>query len=213
MTSNLPFRDNIYPDPEHPFPLEFCDEVVNNGPRRGQQCRRAAISGGKKCWRHGAQLPVVQNAARNMVLAARLEMMGSVVEAAETLYDLSQNAMSEAVRLKSATEILDRSGIRGGTELDIKAEVTDTRAVDEISNRLSKLAAASTRDGAYGRPAADDDDDDEDSTEEDGGQMLLPTPAEPEPVEGELLFPPGYTRKHRTAGRIAAILPPANSTD
>ena len=53
-----------------------------------------------------------------------------------------QNAVSEPVKLKASTEILDRAGVRGGIELDGNLSVTDARpAADIISERLNRLAS------------------------------------------------------------------------
>jgi hypothetical protein len=52
------------------------------------------------------------------------------------------SAVSEPVRLKASTEILDRAGVRGGIELDGNINVTDGRsAADIISERLGRLAS------------------------------------------------------------------------
>ena len=51
------------------------------------------------------------------------------------------SAVSEPVRLKASTEILDRAGVRGGIELDGNINVTDQRpAAEIISERLGRLA-------------------------------------------------------------------------
>ena len=51
------------------------------------------------------------------------------------------SAVSEPVRLKASTEILDRAGVRGGIELDGNINVTDGRpAAEIISERLGRLA-------------------------------------------------------------------------
>jgi hypothetical protein len=56
------------------------------------------------------------------------------------LEQLMDNAESEPVKLKAATEILDRAGIRAG--IDINTDVTlDVRpAASIIAERLSRLA-------------------------------------------------------------------------
>jgi hypothetical protein len=52
------------------------------------------------------------------------------------------SAVSEPVRLKASTEILDRAGVRGGIELDGNINVTDGRpAAEIISERLQRLAS------------------------------------------------------------------------
>jgi hypothetical protein len=52
-----------------------------------------------------------------------------------------ESAINEQVALKASTEILDRAGVRGGTELDIGVDVTDRRPAHMIvSERLARLA-------------------------------------------------------------------------
>jgi hypothetical protein len=56
------------------------------------------------------------------------------------LEQLMESAESEPVKLKAATEILDRAGIRGGVEIDAKVEVNERPAEEQIRERLMRLA-------------------------------------------------------------------------
>jgi hypothetical protein len=49
-------------------------------------------------------------------------------------------AESEPVRLKAATEILDRAGVRGGVEIDTNVNVDVRPAAEVIAERLDRLA-------------------------------------------------------------------------
>jgi hypothetical protein len=49
-------------------------------------------------------------------------------------------AESEPVKLKAATEILDRAGIRGGVELDTNVNIDVRPAASIIAERLNRLA-------------------------------------------------------------------------
>jgi hypothetical protein len=72
---------------------------------------------------------------------ARLKLAQSAPHAVDILEDLMENAQSEPVKLKAATEILDRAGVKGGYEFDINVEVTDARPASQvIAERLAKLA-------------------------------------------------------------------------
>ena len=52
-----------------------------------------------------------------------------------------ENALSEPVKLKASTEILDRAGVRGGVEVDANLNVTDSRsAADIVADRLARLS-------------------------------------------------------------------------
>lgn len=73
---------------------------------------------------------------------ARKKIMQAAPYAVDILEDLMTTAVSEPVRLKASTEILDRAGVRGGIELDSNITVTDARpAADIISERLARLAS------------------------------------------------------------------------
>jgi hypothetical protein len=56
------------------------------------------------------------------------------------LEDLMENAESEPVKLKAATEILDRAGVRGGIEIDSTVNVDVRPAASVIAERLERLA-------------------------------------------------------------------------
>jgi hypothetical protein len=53
-----------------------------------------------------------------------------------------ETAQSEPVRLKAATEILDRAGVRGGVEIDVGVDVSLRSPADIIAERLQRLAGA-----------------------------------------------------------------------
>jgi hypothetical protein len=84
--------------------------------------------------------------------------------AVDMLEDLMQNAVSEPVKLKASTEILDRAGIRGGIELDASVSVHDARpAASIIAERLERLkenaidvAVELTNDGVNDAQAVED---------------------------------------------------------
>jgi hypothetical protein len=60
------------------------------------------------------------------------------------LEDMMINAESEPVKLKAATEILDRAGIRGGVELDTNVNIDVRPAASVIAERLNRLAINAT---------------------------------------------------------------------
>lgn len=72
---------------------------------------------------------------------ARQKLTQAAPYAVDMLEDLMQNAVSEPVKLKASTEILDRAGVRGGVEVDSNISVTDARpAAAIIAERLQRLA-------------------------------------------------------------------------
>lgn len=73
---------------------------------------------------------------------ARAKLVQAAPYAVDTLEDLMENAISEPVKLKASTEILDRAGVRGGIEFDASLTVTDGRTPSDIvAERLNRLAA------------------------------------------------------------------------
>lgn len=72
---------------------------------------------------------------------ARNKLQQAAPYAVDMLEDLMENAESEPVKLKAATEILDRAGVRGGIEIDSTVNVDVRPAASIISERLNRLAA------------------------------------------------------------------------
>ena len=73
---------------------------------------------------------------------ARRKLIQAAPYAVDVLEDMMENAESEPVKLKAATEILDRAGVRGGTDLSVDIEVTDARPPHVVvAERLARLAS------------------------------------------------------------------------
>jgi hypothetical protein len=62
--------------------------------------------------------------------------------AADVIEDLMLNAELETVRLKASTEILDRTGVRTGVEIDSNVIVEHLNASDAVRDRLDALRQA-----------------------------------------------------------------------
>ena len=78
-----------------------------------------------------------------MVDKARKKIQQAAGYAVDTLEELMSDAISEPVRLKAATEILDRAGVRGGVEIDVGVDISGERPAHVIvAERLERLAAA-----------------------------------------------------------------------
>jgi hypothetical protein len=71
---------------------------------------------------------------------ARAKLTQAAPYAVDMLENLMENAESEPVKLKAATEILDRAGIRGGVEIDTTVNVDVRPAAQVIAERLERLA-------------------------------------------------------------------------
>lgn len=71
---------------------------------------------------------------------ARAKLVQSAAYAVDVVEELMESAQSEPVRLKAATEILDRAGVRGGVELDVGVDVHVRPASEIVMERLQRLA-------------------------------------------------------------------------
>jgi hypothetical protein len=71
---------------------------------------------------------------------ARAKLVQAAPYAVDLLEDLMENAESEPVKLKAATEILDRAGVRGGIEIDTSVNIDVRPAASVIAERLDRLA-------------------------------------------------------------------------
>ena len=72
---------------------------------------------------------------------ARERLQQAAPYAVDQLEALMLEAESEPVKLKAATEILDRAGIRGGVEIDSNVNIDVRPAADIIQERLARLSA------------------------------------------------------------------------
>jgi hypothetical protein len=80
----------------------------------------------------------------NNVEIARLKISQASSYAVDVLEELMETAVSEPVKLKAATEILDRAGVRGGMELNIDVKTTDRSPADVLAERLARLEAVAS---------------------------------------------------------------------
>lgn len=71
---------------------------------------------------------------------AREKLMQAAPYAVDKLEELMEFAESEPVKLKAATEILDRAGVRGGVEIDTNINIDVRPAASVIAERLERLA-------------------------------------------------------------------------
>ena len=80
----------------------------------------------------------------NNVEIARLKISQASSYAVDVLEELMETAVSEPVKLKAATEILDRAGVRGGMELNIDVKTTDRSPAEVLAERLARLEAVAS---------------------------------------------------------------------
>lgn len=122
------------PTVAEPVPVVRCTVIKKDGDR----CRRWSLRGATVCVVHGGQLPPVREKAEAIVESARMRLVQNTDKAVDVLEELMQPGTSENVRLKAATEVLDRSGVRGGYEVDTKTEITVSPS-EELASRLTQL--------------------------------------------------------------------------
>ena len=79
------------------------------------------------------------NTTTGAVARARERVYQSAPRAIEILEELMDNAESEPVKLKAATEILARAGVRGGFEIEGKLDLEVRPAAELIMERLNRL--------------------------------------------------------------------------
>lgn len=77
----------------------------------------------------------------NNVEIARQKISQASSYAVDILEELMETAVSEPVKLKAATEILDRAGVRGGMELNIDVKNVDRSPAEILAERLARLEA------------------------------------------------------------------------
>jgi hypothetical protein len=78
-----------------------------------------------------------------VVEAARMNLMGMAEEAVDVLHELLQPGTSEAIRLKAAENILNRSGVKEA--LEMKVEVTNgANPSDDIFKKLQIMRERTT---------------------------------------------------------------------
>lgn len=82
----------------------------------------------------------LKNKTTDSVERARERLTQAAPSAVDVLEELMENAESEPVKLKAATEILDRAGVRGGVEIDTTVNLDVRPAASIIAERLLRLA-------------------------------------------------------------------------
>lgn len=139
--------DWFTPRPSRPLHSTRCEAISRTS---GQRCRKWAVIGFSKCSKHSgvAQLTNLAQYRERVIEAARLQLLEAAGDAIETLIRIRDDeAAPPAVRIKAASELLDRAGVHRGAELTISASTSAGPSPSEIiRERLNRLAAASQRD-------------------------------------------------------------------
>jgi hypothetical protein len=124
-----------------PVPVVRCTQTKKDGLR----CKKWSLRGYDKCLKHAGPGALMKDGNVNkfteaVIEAGRLRLVGDTDTAIDVLNDLMSTQSSEGIRLKAATEILDRAGVRGGFEVKVDQEITINPST-EVEKRLAKLKA------------------------------------------------------------------------
>lgn len=120
------------PTLDKPYPPVRCES--ENG--RGMQCANSAVNGGKYCPAHSTKEDRKQ--AQEMIQMARLRMVDLADQAIDTIKELMEPGTADAVRLKAATEVLDRSGVVKGETISIQLEQSN-RGADIVAEKIAAI--------------------------------------------------------------------------
>src|SRR4030095_996479 len=108
---------NWKPTAAEPVPVIRCTGISRT---TGERCKKGSLRGTTVCKSHGAQFPSVQEHANAIVESARMRLFGMADDAVEVLYDLIQPGVSDAIRLKAAENVLNRSGIKDAIDINVE---------------------------------------------------------------------------------------------
>lgn len=142
------------PTPHRPLHSTRCT-AINKGD--GKRCRQWAVIGFEKCVTHSgyAKLANLQAYRERVIERARLDLLRGAPYAVERLVEIARDReINPAVSMKASTEILDRIGVKGGTDLTVTVEAEGASPTEIIRARLERLAAASAI-GASPTPAGE----------------------------------------------------------
>jgi hypothetical protein len=146
------------PTLSEPIPVVRCTGTTSSG----APCTRWSIRGANVCIKHGAQLPAVKKAAAQRVETARIMMMGAATDMYDVLFSLAQEGNEAGIRLKAATEILDRAGLKAGQEVNVTVEHVGS-PINEILEQLAVFTESGDTDDDIVDAETEEEFDDSDS--------------------------------------------------
>lgn len=94
--------------------------------RDGTPCERSPIPGGNRCHLHGGASPQAQRKAKQRLLAAADPAAAALVKI------VKDEETKPRDRIRAAKEILDRVGIKGGTEVDLSTDPKVERLTEAL---------------------------------------------------------------------------------
>jgi hypothetical protein len=116
-----------------PVPVVRCTATSTT---TGERCKRWSIRGTTICQTHGGRLPNVVEHSQAVVESARLRLFGLAEEAVDAVADLVQQGTNDAIRLKAAEMILNRTGLKDAVEIQVEVKQSANLS-EEINKRLA----------------------------------------------------------------------------
>jgi hypothetical protein len=128
---------------EKPIPLTRC-ESMTRASGGSERCKRWALMGSTRCPKHlgFGHLASVQEARQRVIERGRARLVLGSEDAIDTLLELVKDGPA-AVRLKAATEVLDRVGISPKTEVDVNVTHHVGDSADVVRERLERIRSRS----------------------------------------------------------------------
>ena len=137
--------DWFTPRPHRPLHSTRCVAINKSN---GLRCRQWAVIGFERCAKHSGygRLANLESYRERVIERARLDLIRGAPYAVEALVSLARDTeINPAVRLKASSEVLDRVGVKGGSDLDVTIRTeADMSPAEVIRARLERLAAASS---------------------------------------------------------------------
>lgn len=121
--------------PDTPLAPIRCTTVHQDGSR----CEYTAIPGANRCLKHGAE----EAESHKVVEAARKRLMGLTHTAIETFDDVMRNSINDSARIKAASEVLNRVGVKETTEINVQIE-DKSEARQAVLSRIQNLRLEDT---------------------------------------------------------------------
>lgn len=137
--------DWFSPMPHRPLHSTRCVAINRSN---GQRCRAWAVIGFERCNKHSGygKLANLAEYRERVLERARLDLLRAAPYAVERLVEIARDRdINPAVSAKAAAEILDRTGIKGGTDVEVTIKGDGEMSPTElIRARLDRLRASSS---------------------------------------------------------------------
>lgn len=120
------------------------------------QCGRPAMPGAEVCDMHGGEW-ISLDETKALIKAGHDRLVLASETAISTVVDLMENGVNEAVRLKAAEMVLDRTGFVPGMEISVSGSGTETGSspADILRERLIRLSQVPPLPEEEPKPAPD----------------------------------------------------------